>query len=132
CAGMRRHHAGDAHRDASPRKSLPRRVDATMRRAGPQRRRPSDPATDLAWSRNDAVHLIRIPPDRGPVDDGPDRYHYADHEVSFDFTAERRLCWELVTDTWEVRLDNSYMKGLTRALRARLGRMRCAEIVNTI
>ena len=85
-----------------------------------------------ALVRDDGVHLIRIPTYRGPVDDGPDSYHYADHEVSFDFTAERRLCWELVTDTWEVRLDNSYMKGLTSGLRARLGRMRCAEIVNTI
>lgn len=82
--------------------------------------------------RDDGVQIIRIPTMRGPADDGPDTYHYAEKDVAFDFTAERRLTMLIVTDTWEVQLDPPRRDGLSAAKRADLGAARCVEIVRSI
>lgn len=82
--------------------------------------------------RRDDVQLICMPTMRGPADDGPDEYHYADRDTAFDFTAERRFTRMIMTDTWEVRLDPPRREGLSPAMRARLGKARCLEIVSNI
>jgi len=82
--------------------------------------------------REDGVQLVRIPKGRGPQNDGPDDYHYVKPDTSFFFTAERRLYTEIVTDTWEVRLDPLYRDGFSPAKRAKLGPAKCAQIVRNI
>lgn len=59
-------------------------------------------------------------------------YDYVDRDVTFEFSAERRLSITLVTDTWEVRLDPLRKSGLSSELRARLGAARCAAIIANI
>jgi hypothetical protein len=86
-----------------------------------------------AMVRDDGVKVVRMPTSRGPADDGPDAYHYAEGDLAFDFTAERRFTVLIVTDTWEVQLNPPGRDGgLAPAMRARLGPARCAEIVRTI
>jgi hypothetical protein len=92
---------------------------------------PEEPREFSAMVRDDGVQLIRIPTSRGPENDGPDLSFHAS-DTSFDFTAGRHFAIEVVTDTWEVRLNPSYRSGFTSALRARLGPARCSEIVHTI
>lgn len=82
--------------------------------------------------RDDGVQLIRRNTLRGPTDDGPDGHDYVDRDVTFEFSAERRLSITLVTDTWEVRLDPLRKSGLSSELRARLGAARCAAIIANI
>jgi hypothetical protein len=81
---------------------------------------------------DDGVELIRNPTLRGPQNDGPDSCDYVDDDVTFEFSAERRLSTTLVTDTWEVRLNPPRSNGLSPELRDRLGPARCAGIVGNI
>jgi len=87
-----------------------------------------------ALVRDDGIQLIRIRTLLGPADDGPDIYHYSDQEVSFDFTAERRVGTGIVTDTWEVQLDprRRYVNGLSPVLRNEQGARRVTEIIGNI
>jgi hypothetical protein len=82
--------------------------------------------------RDDGVKLTGYMRPRGPGDDGPGKYHYVDRDVGFDFEAERCFSLTVVTDTWEVTLAPHHMGGLSPALRERLGRTRCVEIIHTI
>jgi hypothetical protein len=73
------------------------------------------------------VHTLR-----GPADDGPDLFHYAEGNISFEFCAERRLSFLVVTDTWEVQLDPRGRDGLSPAKQAQLGLIKCRQIVSNI
>jgi len=86
-------------------------------------------------SRDDGfIKLIRFRTLLGPADDGPDRYRYVEGDISFDFSAERRVGTGLMTDTWEVRLDPNPRRiaGLSSELRSRLGPARCSEVLGNI
>jgi hypothetical protein len=96
-------------------------------------RRGTDQVRDfVSLVRDDGVQLIRMQTMRGPADDGPDLFHYAEGEIGFDFYAERRFSLLVVTDTWEVQLDPRGQDGLTPARRAGLGLAKCQEIVRNI
>lgn len=96
-------------------------------------RRGTDQVRDfVSLVRDDGVQLIRMQTMRGPADDGPDLFHYAEGEIGFDFYAERRFSLLVVTDTWEVQLDPLGQDGLTPARRAGLGFAKCQEIVRNI
>jgi len=85
--------------------------------------------------RDDGVQLIRMPTMRGPADDGPDWFHYADGEIGFDFYANRRFTLLIVTDTWEVEFNPRGPHGrnvLSPAKQAALGLAKCQEIVRNI
>lgn len=83
-------------------------------------------------TRDDDVQLIRIQTLRGPANDGPDAFHYADHQCAFDFSADCRIAKAIPTDTWEVLLDPPHLQGLSPARRRQLGPLRCAEIAGNI
>jgi hypothetical protein len=85
--------------------------------------------------RDDGIELVRFQTLLGPADDGPDMYRYVEGDVSFDFSAERRVGTGLMTDTWEVQLDpdpRGRRTGLSSELRSRLGPERCVEVVANI
>ncbi|WP_426419852.1 hypothetical protein [Bradyrhizobium genosp. A] len=85
-----------------------------------------------ALTRDDYVQLVRIRTPRGPANDGPDAFHYADQGISFDFSADHRIATAIPTDTWEVLLDPPHLRGLSPTLRTQLGPDRCAEIAADI
>jgi len=98
--------------------------------------KPDIAAEREALIRDDGIKLIRFSTLRGPADDGPDWYRYIEGDITFNFSAERRLGEGpgLMTDTWEVRLDPNPRRiaGLSSEVRSQLGPSRCSEILGTI